>query len=634
MDEDYQKYLSKTGISKKRVRELYTKLSDQNYRVGKLSGMEKASMIFLVDKQLQEPGRVQVLTFPETITREMFNRHDGVVVSFTILGPDWAGLLDGCSGILHSSNMNITYTRGFVVHFDEFRFGLTFFEVSPETVEELHYLMNSREEIVNKLSKVAMKDQAITHLHQESAMRLALFIVITDFIRENYPRENLDAILGEYGEALKFFEARSEQYIRERKVEDIARLIVNNHNFARAVREDMDRLMVDVRNIEFGEDGELTGITLAAALDRLSLGDCFRILEQVEPGFKRKHDKGFFTSDNIGVFRLEICTKDNNPLSEKKIEELTRRLLEAGKDKTGVRLAPGVEFIRRKIVPGMVEEERQLKIPQVYIHPHSDSHIKIVLVSSGEYSGYALAVASCLNHQPGFTSVAAETPSTVIYEDDSEQEVVILDLWVDSREFFGDRRDFNVEDIFDRIDALLMDVPQIGTMLRLFDNTSKVLRRRRFDMVMGCFEDKDYSREHVQQIFARLGDKYILNSAVQPEEVAAVISLGLEMLYNVPEASDGWVCRLQEIGYGGVPPYPWIGIACPVEKTLASRISKLQAEFGIKTYTTVVFKQVMVFLVKLSRGGLVGKPEKKEELMETITRIMREIGRENGWQGN
>ncbi len=637
MDNDnFLEFIPSTTLDHNVAREIRQNLLTQNRHLHRLGGEEMASLVYLLDLQLKNPGKVQVLSSPDVITSQMLNELDDIVISFTVFGPDWEGLIEGCASILKSGNLSIRYTRGFVVTYGSYQFGLSFFEITPRTVEELDYLTTRREELVFKLSKIAVKDKVLTRLQEGSAIKVALFLGIAEYIRENFPREDIDAILGPSGEAVKFFEARSELYIRERDTRDIARMIINNYNFARSVSRHRDRVMVDISNLEVGSQVKetLTGITVAADLDRLALTDCLNILDKVEPGFVRKHDKGFFRSDNIGVFRIEICTRDGQPFDEDKLVSLRKRFHDRSGEQTLPKLSPGVELIQRTVVPEMRNEEHRLGIPQVYVHPHSDSYLKIILVSSGEFTGFAIPVAAHLNQQPGFTCVASETPSQVLYEDGDSplnQEVIILDLWVDHREFFGGRRDLNVDDILRRIDVLLKEVKDIGPNLRLFDITSRALRRKRLDTVMSHI-DARYDRNLVRDIFAHLGDKYVLNFIVPPEELAAVITLGASMLELVRDSKDGWVCRLEEIGFGGVPPYPWLAIGCPKTKELPGFFSGLRKKYRIKIYTLVESPPHMLMLVKLSRGGFVGQPEKKDEFMDEVTTHLSGLEKEHGWR--
>lgn len=636
MDNDnFLDFIQQSELDHNRAREIRREALIRNKHLQRLGDKEMASLVYLLNAQLKNPDKVQVLSSPDEITQRTINELDDIVVSFSVFGPDWEGLQKSCISIINSSGLEIRYTRGFVVNYDEYRFGLSFMEVTPLTVEQLDYLTTRREELVFKLSKIAVRNKVLMRLQEGSATKVALFLGLAEHIRENFPRENIEAILGASGEAVKFFEARSELYIRERDIKDIARMIINNYNFARSVSRHRDRVMVDISNLEVGsrEKATLTGITIAADLVKLSLTDCLNILDQVEPGFIRKHDKGFFRSDNIGVFRIEICTKDGLPFDEDKLVSLRKRFQDRGGKQTLPKLSPGVELIRRTIVPEMQNEEHRLGIPHVYVHPHSDSFLKIILVSSGKYRGFAIPIAAYLNQQPGFTCVAAETPSKVIYEEGGvpqKQEVIILDLWVDGREFFGGRRYVNVDDILHRIDALLKQVKDIGPNLRLFDITSRAIRRKRLDVVMEHIDER-YDRNLVRDVFARLGDKYVLDIVVQAEEIAAVITLGASMLELVKDARDGWVCRLEEIGFGGAPPYPWLAIACPSSPELPQFFSGLRVEYRIKIYTIVESFGHMLLLVKLSRGGFVGQPDRKGRFMDEVTGSLKKLEKEHGW---
>ena len=603
----FLRYLKAGRLSANRAVVLFEEILSENPNFRRLAPRDHAMCIELLWRLIESKKQVQVFvsrTQWSDMAREQRRTGSMPPARCAIIGLDWVGFLNSCTGILQELGINIFYSQGFVLHFRGTDYGVVFIEIEIREVESRDRLRNFQNYLTEHLARAAVIDTGRSALLKEGARKLDLFATISDIIKERY-LEAREELLGEDGEAVKFFYARSELYIRERRSEDIARLIYNNWRFRQEAQARPDTVMCEVANLPFKEKETLTGITVAAHASQFLLVDCLRVIGEVVPGFIRHHDKGFLTDGGIGVYRIEITKEDGSALKEVERRELEERILSGRIDKTGQKVSPGVELIQRKIVPAMLEEEKLCRIPMVYMHPHRRDHIKVVLVTSDEDRGYAVSCAAAIDREKGVTAAAAELPSHLTHgEGEAEvvQEVSIIDVWVDFEKIdFGPRIVSAEEEVLNRIEESIKTADRIGSLLRIFDMGSRFLRRQRLEHLLNAARKRRMNLELVRDLFYRIGDKVILDARIPDAEILAIIQTGLRAGKDFVTA-EGKAIKVRAITPKDRSAPIWFAIAHSVDKNILQVIIDSLEEFTIESFTQLDTEEFQLVLMRVAPG--------------------------------
>lgn len=497
----------------------------------RLTAQERAVLIRLLREEEMLPGMAHVITERIQAPPRRAGSEPEALPSllFAVLAPDWAGLADACLGTVHEAGLNIAYTHGFILRRGRQKLGAVLMEVEVPPSLGRRALDIARAKIQERLSRIAAEDEAKRTLQKQEARRLYAFTSVTDILRGRVSDQDLREMMGDGGEALKFFVARQESYLNERSPQSIADQIQTNYFLKKRIRQGLSTLEVSDCRILF-KDRELTGLSVITSHPSVTFERILRRLEEAVPGFRRHQDYAYYTADRISVFHLELAGRDDRPLSESDLQAVRQALSSLPDIQEALGPTPGVELIRRKIVPPMLEEERELKIPQGYIHPHAPEHFKIVIVASGPDAGYGIELVRALSREPGFSAAKPDMPSYVRHTQDGQehrQEISIIDLWVDRRLLFGpDQGRWNDEEIYTRVESLIRTVPGFGPKLRIFDRTSRTLRQMRLQAVSKLAESQGLDIKALKPFFYTLGDQCLLNPKVPDAAVLTQLSLG------------------------------------------------------------------------------------------------------------
>lgn len=524
-------FLSHLSLTPRQVASFNRIINRGTAYAGRLTAQERAVLIRLLREEEMLPGMAHVIT--ERIQAPA--KHTGVEpealpsLLFAVLAPDWAGLADACLGTVHEAGLNIAYTNGFILRRDRQKLGVVLMEVEIPPSLSRKSLDIARAKIQERLSRIATEDEAKRTLQKQEARRLYAFTTVTDILRTRVSDDDLREMMGDSGEALKFFVARQEVYLNEHSPESIADQIQTNYFLKKKIRQGLSTLEVSHYPISI-KGRDLTGLSVITSQPAVTFERILRRLEETIPGFRRYNDYAYFTADRISVFHLEIAGRDDRPLVEADLEAVRQAIASLPQSQETLGPTPGVELIRRKIVPPMLDEERELKIPQGYIHPHTPDHFKLIVVASGPDAGFGLELVKALSREPGFSAAKPDMPTYVSYLQDGierKQEISIIDLWVDRRLLFGpDQGRWNDEDIYSRIETLVRTVPGFGPKLRIFDRTSRSLRQLRLQAVTQLAEAQGLDMKTIRPLFYTLGDRCLLNPKIKDEAVLAQLALG------------------------------------------------------------------------------------------------------------
>jgi hypothetical protein len=360
------------------------------------------------------------------------------------------------------------------------------------------------------------------------------------------------------------------------------------------------------------------------------------VVAEVVPGYQRKYDKVFIVgaSDpktSINVIRVEFVDAKGEAISRDKRVELQQSLTSI-KDKMFCdRLSPGVEFIGRKICPILLEEEKQLGLPQVYMHPHSRSNIKVVVVTSGEDRGQAFRLIEEISKVKGLEAGMPDPVSVVASgtgEDATVQEMAIIDVWVDFENFFGKPKGpYNDELILVRIEKALRRANLIGPRVRIFDQTGRQFRRARSERISSIVRKRGYDPEIARQIVARLGDRLVVSPIVSDEEVLEQVLAGIDALQSwedTGKATPAIAWRTAKAGpRGRGTSYTILAIVYSPDKAYLSDLVRAVASYGLEGSTVVDNTDSTMVILRLSHQDRSLEESEIIELSAELKHILR-----------
>jgi len=223
-----------------------------------------------------------------------------------------------------------------------------------------------------------------------------------------------------------------------------------------------------------------------------------------------------------------------------------------------------------------------------------------VLVTSGDDRGYAVSCATTIDREKGFTAAAAELPSHLFYgegEAEVEQEVSIIDVWVDFEKIdFGPRIVSAEEEVLNRIEESIKTSDRIGSLLRIFDMTSRFIRRQRLERLLNAARKRRMDVERVRDLFYRFGDKVILDATILDTEILAIIQTALRAGKDF-QAAGGETVKVRTLTPKDGSAPMWFAVAHPVDQKILQLILNSLKEFKIETFTqlgTNAFRLVLI----------------------------------------
>ena len=591
------------GISDERIEEAYLLIKGAGRYPARMPSHYLAIAIELIEQHRKGPGGVEIYTSPNP-TDHALGRPS---VTFAVLALDWPGLLNSCAGTLHEKGFNLSFCEAIAIDAPGGNLGLVFIEIDVARKEDFDRLLSLEHEIEETLLMAAARETGKDELLMSEARKAEHYSRVAENLKKIASSSEWDDLFETRGEAVRFFTARTLAYLTERSPEDLASQIYTNYLFAKMVRE-TGKIHAKMENITTPA-GALTGITVAGYEHDFSMGDCFRIIEEVVPGYQRKYDKAFITKDGINVIRIEVVDASGLPLTHEAQVEISQKLAAIKDSPQCSRLSPGVELIGRKICPAMLEEERQLKQPQVYMHPHSRSNIKVVLVTSGSERGHAFRCIEEISKVKGLEAAMPDPVSYVTSSDGSTvQEVAIIDVWVNFEAFFGaPKGPYDDELILLAIEEALRRAAVIGPKLRVFDRTGRQLRRARSDRIVAMAGRDGVDAELTRQIVSRFGDRQMIAPTVDDQEIYDQVVAGVKAIRNwlggdrkTPGLAWG---KTDLTGRGKRASYTVFAVAHNPEKPFLAEIMKIVSGLGLESSTVIDGSDYTLVIFRLAHHG-------------------------------
>ena len=368
--DDVLAYLEAAGvsISREKIRDYLIEITSSEAFLHPAA--ELAITAALVDAYMNEEGpeRSKTSTFMENLQRVETFPH---VLFLGVMTLDWPGLADCAAGVVHEKGWNIAFLKGVTLRYQGRDLGVILVGIKVEDAMARDALAAEQETFIRDLRQVSCGGKAKSFLLTRNVRKLEVYSQVIECIERIYEGDSLERIVGEDGETVKFFASRSNAYVLERTVGDLARMVITNFKFVKRVRTSGGLVQIDVANLVTTRE-RLTGVTVAGFERDISLQLILDSLRKAFPGFVRKFNKEFTTGDGITLYRLEVCDGKGNPADEATLTRIRQTLhLAATRKKVEkanwIESIGGFEHYARAIIPLLVKDFEISGQPQVFI---------------------------------------------------------------------------------------------------------------------------------------------------------------------------------------------------------------------------------------------------------------------------
>ncbi|MEO0296841.1 MAG: hypothetical protein ABIM58_02800 [candidate division WOR-3 bacterium] len=387
-----------------------------------------------------------------------------------IVAKDWPGLQDAISTAIHERGFNLKFFMGFVLEKD---LAGIIAEVDIRDKKIRERFNKEKEFLKHYLPDIAKFDPWMKSLIDSTASKLRIFREVLRILRKEVKKKKLikEMVL----ETEKFFSSRSWAYIGDRKPQDLAQQILMQIELRNLVKE-KGGIHVHIKNFRTVSE-ELTGIFIAGPARELFLDQVLDVLRDIIPDFRRKFEK-VFTEEGVTVIRLEIQTPEETWYPEEKhllienylIEHLKLRRRKILSER--MRISP--EIIGRIIIPSLIQEARNTKIPQIYISltgiTEENYYFKIMgVVPRKEEGSYTDDIIKFLDKEEGIRVLSSKAPTF-----SHEFEIIIINIC--SETIIYD----TPEDVYKRLNEILREL--IGSF-RDFDQGLRNIEQTKFNQL-------------------------------------------------------------------------------------------------------------------------------------------------------
>lgn len=613
--------LKKSGIPEDRIQEAYHLIRSSGRYPARIPNHYVAIAIELLERDRENPKGVHVYISPKPTTYALGRPS----VTFAVLALDWPGLIDSCTGTIHEKGFNIAFCEALLIPEGKRNVALIFMEIDVTDEGTFDKLLKMEPEIRDALVVRAAEETGKRELLITETKKSEQYSLVRRELLKIASPSDSEALFGEKGEAIRFFLARTFAYLDERRPEDLADQIYTNYIFQKKVRE-TGNIYAKVSNIKT-KTQELTAISAAGYEKDITMGDVFRVIDETVPGYQRKYDKAFITGDGINVLRIEFVDANGKPVTHDQMVELERKIVAIKEKPACDRLSPGVELIARKIVPIMLEEASLLRVPQVYMHPHSRSNIKVVLVTTEQEHGYGFKIVEEINKVAGLQACMPDPPTTVTSSSGDQiyqQELSIIDVWVDFERFFGTPKGpYQDEKILSAIEEAIRQSQPFGAKIRIFDRTGRQLKQERVERICAELSQGGLDANLGRQILLRLGDKQLISPTVEDAEIMRTVLAGINAISKWRKSGKPSILmeRFESPSLQGKG-YTLVAIAYSPQKNLMPKILDKAMEYGLRSSSIVSGEDYKLVLIRLSQETNPLSQERANQLEADLMRII------------
>jgi hypothetical protein len=394
----------------------------------------------------------------EVIILEELGNKEKIPVTIVLgaLAEDWPGMSNSILGIVHHRSRNVLFIKGFTVEYEDRTIGLMILCFKLSSRQEYDEFLGEKKELVKKIKDAAIGTPSKYLLLEDETIKFEIYNDIVKQIKATCEGPELVRIIGEDGEALKFVSSRSREYLEERRIKDLAHLIIDNYRFQQAVKSGSSPEMIKIGNLTTKYE-KLTGITFVCKEELFSVEDFLKTLDYIVPGHIIKHHKSFVNPTGILVYRIEIVDRYGEPLKQQVIHKIEKTLQKLIVTSTSKKFLPikaigGFEHYARAIIPFLKLELKQTNLAQVFINADKRTDfsidIKLVVVSYQQGEKRIHRLIARLEELQGIEINSSIPPK--FYADNIE--IDILKLNVNLSEFSS------IKDIFNGLKRIIREV--------------------------------------------------------------------------------------------------------------------------------------------------------------------------------
>ncbi len=522
-------------IAKRRIESHWYKI-DHGHKVFPIS-QQRALMVQLLDNYDTTQKKVVIIL-------EEQGGNGGLPTFFLgALAEDWPGMSNSILGIVHHKKRNVVFMKGFTLDFENKILGVVILAFQLENPGEYEAFIQEKKEIIAEIKDAAQGSTGKYYLLDDEAVKAEIYAKIMKKIKDLYHNSELVDIIEETGEVLKFVSSRSREYLEDRKIKDLAQLILNNFIHQNEIRSGEIEEMVKIKNFETKTE-ELTGISFVCRENLFSIEDFLKTLNHIVPDHIIRHHKSYRTKDGILVYRIEIVDRNGKPLDAKLIKSFETSMdkliaISCNQKFTKLKSVGGIEHYARAIIPFLIEELKTTKLTQVFINVDKKTEfsidIKLIIVSFKSRKKRMHALISRLSLVPGIYITSSIPPKTR----PNRVEINLLQLKVNLSDFrsikeiyesikaivrklYGDIRDFDegFRDIYIKIlNQLLEKLKTVNTGLirEIFFNIDELYKveispNLLLELIRLCAdtvdESKDISTEKIMYKYKHVPDSH------------------------------------------------------------------------------------------------------------------------------
>ena len=294
-----------------------------------------------------------------------------LTVVMGVLAEDWTGMGNSILGIIHQKHGNVLFMKGFTLSYLERKLGIVILSFLIATPEEYGRFLKDKNNLLTALKDASQGTVGKTLMLEDETIKFDLYNQVIKTIKKMYRGPDINEIIGENGETLKFFSSRSREYLQERKLSDLAGLVIDNYRFQKQVREGRADKKIKIKNF-VTLDERLTGITFVCWEENFSVESFLKTLDFIVPGHIIKHHKSFVSAQKILVYRIEIVDRQGLPLNPEAIRSIEislERMISTAVDEkfSQIKSVGGYEHYARAIIPFLMAELKTTGISQVFM---------------------------------------------------------------------------------------------------------------------------------------------------------------------------------------------------------------------------------------------------------------------------
>ncbi|MCK5221379.1 MAG: hypothetical protein KAR14_07360 [Candidatus Aminicenantes bacterium] len=370
-------------------------------------------------------------------------------IALGVLAEDWPGMSNSILGLIHHRSRNVQFIKGFTVEFKKKIVGIVILAFNIYSKNELDVFKKERKSLIKTIKEAAVGSVSKYILQDEEAVKSEIFSQILKRIKKIYTEDDIDQLINENGQVLKFVLSRTRKYLEERKTNDLADFILENFKCQKLVRSEKVNEIIKIKNFETTYE-KLTGITFVCKGYVISIEDFLRTLDHIVPDHIIKHHKSFVSSDGLLVYRIEIVDKYGSQLTSlltSSIEKSFNKIVIAAHNSrfSNIKSVGGFEHFARAIIPFLMDEIERTRITQVFLNVTNKTdfniEIKAIIVRTLKNKGKILNLIPKIDKLRG-VEISSFTP-TKVYRDNFF--VDLFKLKIDLSEFSS------VRDIFDTL---------------------------------------------------------------------------------------------------------------------------------------------------------------------------------------